>query len=173
MSFGTGGYASARGLYAYRTCRYGLSACIYPYFPLSFEIPSQAAFERDVASPSWVNIVYPHYGATLWCSYVALTTENKEAFYAESRDLVYVHAAKASSITAQSYADDECRVYAVLYNLSGQAATPLQFVVTDSAAYLFRGALYFDTPVRRDSVAPIVDYITDDVVRLIETLQLH
>ena len=53
---------------------------IYPYFPLSFEIPSQAAFERDVASPSWVNIVYPHYGATLWCSYVALTTENKEAF---------------------------------------------------------------------------------------------
>ena len=70
-------------------------------------------------------------------------------------------------------ADDERRVYAVLYNLSGQAATPLQFVVTDSAAYLFRGALYFDTPVRRDSVAPIVDYITDDVVRLIETLQLH
>ena len=37
---------------------------IYTYFPLSFEIPSQAAFERDVASPSWVNIVYPHYGAT-------------------------------------------------------------------------------------------------------------
>ena len=92
---------------------------LYPYFPLSFEIPSQAAFERDVASPSWVNIVYPRYGATLWCSYVALTTENKEAFYAESRDLVYVHAAKASSITAQSYADDERRVYAVLYNLSG------------------------------------------------------
>mgnify|MGYP006965970774 CR=1 FL=1 len=29
---------------------------IYPYFPLSFEIPSQAAFEQDVASPSWVNI---------------------------------------------------------------------------------------------------------------------
>ena len=91
----------------------------------------------------------------------------------KAANLVYVHAAKASSITAQSYADDECRVYAVLYNLSGQAATPLQFVVTDSAAYLFRGALYFDTPVRRDSVAPIVDYITDDVVRLIETLQLH
>ena len=172
MSFGTGGYTSARGLYAYRTCRYGLSAYI-PVFPSLFEIPSQAAFERDVASPLWVNIVYPHYGATLWCSYVALTTENKEAFYAESRDLVYVHAAKASSITAQSYADDERRVYAVLYNLSGQAATPLQFVVTDSAAYLFRGALYFDTPVRRDSVAPIVDYITDDVVRLIETLQLR
>lgn len=65
-------------------------------------------------------------------------------------------------------------VYMRFYTIyRGQAATPLRLVVTDSTAYLFRGALYFDTPVRRDSVAPVVDYITDDVVRLIETLQLR
>ena len=43
--------------------------------------------------------------------------------------------------------------------------------MTDSAAYLFRGALYFDTPVRGDSVAPVVGYIADDVAHMIETLQ--
>ena len=75
-----------------------------------------------------------------------------------------------SAITAQGYADEAAGKYAVLYTLAGDAATPLQFVATDSATYLFRGALYFDTPVRADSVAPVVGYIADDMRHIIETL---
>lgn len=140
-------------------------------FPLTFEIASQARVEQEVASPTWVNVVYPPYDATLWCSYIALTPATRATRYAESRDLVYVHASKSPSIEVRRYADDRRRVYALLYYLSGEAATPLQFEVTDSAAYLFRGALYFDTPVRGDSVAPVVGYIADDVAHMIETLQ--
>lgn len=142
-----------------------------PRFPLTFEIPSQAVAEVDSTSPAWLNIVYPHYGATLWCSYVALTPETRDARLAESRELVYVHASKSPSISVQRYDDESRRVHAYLYYLSGEAATPLQFEVTDSVSSLFRGALYFDAPVRSDSVAPVVGYIADDVAHLIETLQ--
>lgn len=139
--------------------------------PFTVDIPSQAVVEQDATSPQWVNIAYPGYGATLWCSYIALTPQNRAVRYAESRELVYVHAAKSPSIEVQRYADEDRRVYALLYHLSGEAATPLQFEVTDSTRYLFRGALYFDAPVRGDSVAPVVGYIADDVARMIETLQ--
>lgn len=141
-----------------------------PAFPLSFEVPASSRDVQPNGNPSWINIVYPAYQATIWCSYLPLTPQNKERLFRESRDLVYRHAAKTSAITAQGYADESVGKYAVLYTLAGDAATPLQFVATDSATYLFRGALYFDTPVRADSVAPVVGYIADDMRHIIETL---
>ncbi|MCD8288205.1 MAG: hypothetical protein LUC18_05125 [Porphyromonadaceae bacterium] len=140
-------------------------------FPLTFEVPSQVRVEQEESAPAWINLAYSSYGATLWCTYVSLRNVDREALFAEGRDLVYVHAAKASSITAQEYTDEERQVYAVLYRLTGEVATPLQFTITDSLSYLFRGALYFDESVRTDSVAPLIEYITDDVRHLIETIQ--
>ena len=74
-------------------------------------------------------------------------------------------------IQAQLYENAERHLYATLYSLTGNTATPLQFTVTDSISYLFRGALYFDTPVKRDSVAPVIEYVTQDIMHLIETVQ--
>ena len=137
---------------------------------LSFDLPLSALVAVN-DKPGWFNIEYPYYRATLWCSSVALTKENRERQLANSRELVYIHAPKASAITAQSYVDEEARKYATLYRLAGDVATPLQFEITDSVSYLFRGALYFDTAVVADSVAPVVEYITDDVCRLVESLK--
>ncbi len=142
-----------------------------PSFPLTFEVPSQVRVEQEESAPTWINLAYSSYGATLWCTYVSLRSADREALFAEGRDLVYVHVAKATSIMAKEYTDEERQVYAVLYRLTGEVATPLQFTITDSLSYLFRGALYFDESVRTDSVAPLIEYITDDVRHLIETIQ--
>lgn len=139
-------------------------------FPLTFEIPVSARETHPDRHLSWLNIAYPDYRATLWCSYLELTPQNRERLFRESRDLVYRHITRAADISAQAYADEALPKYALLYTLAGDAATPLQFVVTDSTTYLFRGALYFDTPVRPDSVAPVIGYISDDIRHLIETL---
>ena len=61
--------------------------------------------------------------------------------------------------------------YATLYNLSAESATPLQFVVTDSTRYLLRGALYFDESGKSDSIAPVIDYLSDDIIHLIESIE--
>ena len=141
-------------------------------FPLTFEISQSAQTVIDsLHSPAWINVIYPRYNATIYCSYININKKNRDRIFAESKELVYRHGIKAGEIRAQLYENPEQQVYATLYSLSGNSATPLQFTVTDSIHYLFRGALYFDTPVQKDSVAPVVEYITQDIAHLIETVQ--
>ena len=142
--------------------------------PVFFELPASAVVIRDTvqANGSWFDIVYPSYRATLYCSYHrAAGRQALLSLLEESRDLVYRHVTRAEEIVAREYTDPDSRVSATLYLLKGNSATPVQFTVTDSSSYLFRGALYFDTPVRPDSVAPVVGYLTADIVHLIETFQ--
>ena len=80
---------------------------------------------------------------------------------------------KAEQITAQNYTDSINNLYATLYQLQGNTATPIQFTITDSSKYLFRGALYFDFPIRNDSIAPVLDYLKSDIIHLIETFKIH
>jgi gliding motility-associated lipoprotein GldD len=141
-------------------------------FPLSFEISqsAQGIIDNSVAS-AWINIIYPRYKTTVYCTYIPIDKKNKTRIFAESKELVYRHGIKAEKIQAQLYENAERHLYATLYSLTGNTATPLQFTVTDSISYLFRGALYFDTPVKRDSVAPVIEYVTQDIMHLIETVQ--
>ena len=87
--------------------------------------------------------------------------------------MVYQHSIKAEQITAQNYTDSINNLYATLYQLQGNTATPIQFTITDSSKYLFRGALYFDFPIRNDSIAPVLDYLKSDIIHLIETFKIH
>jgi len=47
----------------------------------------------------------------------------------------------------------------------------VQFVLTDSVDYFFRGALYFDTRPNKDSIAPVLDFIYQDIVTLMESFE--
>ncbi|WP_455497401.1 gliding motility lipoprotein GldD [Coprobacter sp.] len=145
-----------------------------PEFPLTFEIPQNAHWLIDsthTSSTFWLNIIYPRYNATVYCSYLPIDEKNKTRLFTESKDLVYRHGVKAEKIQAQIYENPERHLYATLYSLTGNTATPLQFTATDSTSYLFRGALYFNTPTQSDSIAPVIKYITQDMIHLIETLQ--
>jgi gliding motility-associated lipoprotein GldD len=55
--------------------------------------------------------------------------------------------------------------------LSGEVPTQFQFYVTDSTHHFLRGALYFNTAVKNDSLAPIIEYIKSDMMHLINTLE--
>lgn len=140
-------------------------------FPLAFDLPSDAVVDvnRGEASSVWINISYPEYGATLYCTYLPLRKRDAGAERAKAADLVYLHASKATSIDASSFEGGE--VSATVYRLYGNVATPVQFVADDGDGFLMRGALYFNMAVEPDSVAPVVDFVENDVRRLLETLK--
>ncbi|MEG1574254.1 MAG: hypothetical protein RR293_08125 [Bacteroidales bacterium] len=142
-------------------------------FPLVFDINEGtiALVDSVHKGRAWVNIIYPQYNATVYCSYLKLSADNKVRLMEESRNLVYVHARRADNIDAVLYGDTLSGVEATLYRLTGGAATPLQFTANDGKSFLFRGALYFNSEVNSDSVAPVVEYIEGDLVRLIESLR--
>jgi len=57
--------------------------------------------------------------------------------------------------------------------LSGEVPTQFQFFVTDSTQHFLRGALYFQTAVKNDSLAPIIEYIKVDMMHLMNTLSFE
>jgi gliding motility-associated lipoprotein GldD len=90
----------------------------------------------------------------------------------EARMLVYKpHTVKADAISESLYQSAERDVYGILYELKGNTASNVQFVVSDSVTHFLRGALYFNSNPNKDSIAPVVNYINEDIIRLVETLR--
>ncbi len=133
---------------------------------------AQAVVPRETADGvSWLDIAYPRYGATLYLSYIPIGGGRTiEALMSESRELVYRQHIHTEAVEAIAYEAPEQPLYATLYYLSAASATPIQFVATDSMRYLLRGVLYYDTPVRTDSVAPTLQYLEGEITHLIESI---
>ena len=88
----------------------------------------------------------------------------------DSRRLAYKHTIKANSIIENYYENDTTKVYGVLFKISGNAASPVQFFITDSVKNFLRGALYFNNIPNYDSIMPVADYVQEDIERLIESM---
>jgi len=139
--------------------------------PITFEYPSNVAkIVRHRGNDEFFDIVYPKYNARIYCSYKKI--ENN--FYnisEDSRTFVYKHAIKADAISEQPYENPEKKMYGILYQIKGNTASQVQFLLTDSTKHFLRGALYFNNRPNKDSIAPVADYITTDIVRIMETAE--
>lgn len=141
-------------------------------FPYIFDYANVANIERKPTKdePYWIDVVYPRHNARIYCSYKHVDGNFREV-NEDARSFVYKHTIKADDITEQPYVDDSNKVYALLYELKGNTASAIQFVATDSVKHFFRGALYFDNTPNQDSVAPVREYIREDIIRMLESLR--
>ena len=141
-------------------------------FPYLFDYANVANIERKPTKdePYWIDVVYPRLNARIYCSYKHVDGNFKEV-NEDARSFVYKHTIKADDITEQPYQDDSAKVYVLLYELKGNTASAIQFVATDSVKHFFRGALYFDNTPNQDSVAPVREYIREDIIRMLESLR--
>ena len=123
---------------------------------------------RD-AQEGWINVTYPALNCKIHVTYMHLGIKEEEYAYEDSHDFAYKHTIKADAIGESYYDDGERRVHAVLFDIKGNAATPAQFAITDSLGRFFRGSLYFNCQPNKDSLAPVVTYLRDDISHMIET----
>ena len=140
--------------------------------PFSFEYPSYARVELDTdynRQAFWYNIQYPAYKATLHLSYNAINN-NLTKLLEDSRSLVYKHTVKAEAIDEQLIIDSMTRKFGIFYFIKGEAASAFQFVITDSCCHFMRGALYFNVVPNKDSLAPSLAFISEDVKHMVQTL---
>lgn len=140
-------------------------------FPYSFEYPTYAKIVSDKeanAEPYWVNINYRGYKAVLHLSYKKINND-LPTLLEDVHAFVYKHTIKADAILETNYNSSERKVYGTLYDIEGNAASALQFYLTDSTKNFVRGALYFYTRPNKDSLAPVVEFFRKDVVRLVDT----
>jgi gliding motility-associated lipoprotein GldD len=149
-----------------------LDGCPFTFQRLTFvEVQRDSQlFGAQQAGDCWFNLYYPNYDATVYLSYKTLTESyNLSRLRDDAYRLTYEHTKRADYIEP-AYIETPRQVYGVVYDVGGDAASPLQFFVTDTTRHWLRGALYFDIAPNYDSLAPVINYIRQDVGRFLETL---
>jgi len=116
-------------------------------FPYTFQYSTmaRALIEREqYTEPYWINIAYPTLKAKIYLSYKTVGGKNNlNSLLEDTRSMVYKHTVKADDIRERAYGNPDKKVYGNMYEIGGNAASSLQFYVTDSTKHFLRGALYF------------------------------
>ncbi len=138
--------------------------------PYSFDLSDNAYLtpRKGKDEQYWIDITYPAFQVNIHCTYYPVQ-KNLRELSDDAQNFVYKHAEKANAIPEQGFVNEEARVYGVLYELMGNTASPYQFYLTDSTQHFFRGAVYFSCTPNQDSLAPIINYLQQDVRHLMET----
>jgi len=141
--------------------------------PYTFDIPgySKIVPDRDrLAEPFWINLKIPAHKAEVHISYKKVQN-NLAKLMEDSRTLAYKHSIKADAINERIFVNPQKKVYGTIYQIDGNAASPVQFYLTDSTQNFLRGALYIREVPNIDSLRPVIDFLTPDIIRLIETTE--
>jgi gliding motility-associated lipoprotein GldD len=149
-------------------------------FPYQFEIPQYARVTPDYQNPDkpqWINVEFPANKAEVHLSYYTLNGNGKgnrellAGLMEETRELAYKHSVKANAIEERVFINPGEEVYGTVYQIEGNAASPIQFFLTDSTKHFLRGALYIRATPDIDSLKPVIEFLKRDVIHLIETTQ--
>lgn len=135
--------------------------------PYSFDVLKSTTIIDE--KNNWLKIKYPNLKASIDITYRPVENNLKELL-TEAEKLVFKHAVKAEQIVPKDFVNPEKRVFGSLYEITGNAASHLQFHATDSTNNFIKGSLYFYAKPNYDSILPAVAYIKKDVLKLMETL---
>ena len=137
--------------------------------PYTFKVSGNTTL-KDLPK-NWLKIQYPSLKASVDITYRPIENNLRELLM-ESEKLVFEHAIKADQITAPTeYVNPDKKVYGSVYQITGNAASQIQFHATDSVRNFLKGSLFFYTKPNYDSVLPAIEYIKDDMIKMMETLE--
>ncbi len=142
-------------------------------YPYSMQLPSNCHVVRATEADKkyWITIIYPYFKAQLHISYKAID-HNLDILLNDNHQLMSKHIPKANAISEQMYSLPPAKVYGMSYSISGQeVASPYQFFLTDSTQHFVRGALYFNFSPNNDSLAPVIDFLEQDIKYMIESFR--
>jgi gliding motility-associated lipoprotein GldD len=139
--------------------------------PFSFNVSQLVTVELPLAESSgaWINLAYTSLNARIYCSYQNIKPADLTTLEKECRDLVSKNVRRADAILEQTYENQEIQVYGTLFRIEGETVSPVQFMLTDRATHFFRGALYYECKLDVDSLAPVTQHLTENVIELIQS----
>ena len=145
--------------------------------PFTFEYPKYAMLNRDSiyfnqaqTNPCWFNLEIESFKATIHITYNSINQpEDIDRYLNDSHDLSWKHTVKASFIKEEMLEDVSKSLYGRIYHIGGNAASPYQFYLTDSAKHFLRASLYFASKPNIDSMGLVVEHVVKDTEHLINT----
>lgn len=141
--------------------------------PYTFKYANCAKIVKDSlrnAKKYWIDVDYPDINGKIHISYLVIEN-NFDQIVEDTRNLAYKHTIKADAINEKIYSNPDKQVHGILYEIEGNAASSVQFFLTDSTKNYLRGALYFNAQPNKDSLAPVINFIKEDISVLIESFE--
>ncbi|WP_339754020.1 gliding motility lipoprotein GldD [Algoriphagus aquimarinus] len=145
-------------------------------YPYQIDFSTYSRIEADsfnLDEDTWVNLNYADFGAKVHLTYKRIGNNfdfkklSNDAFRLTSQHQVKAYGIEeAVMITPEGYTG-------VVAELTGEVPTQFQFFVTDSTNNFLRGALYFNTAMKNDSLAPVIEYIKADMVHLMNSVKFE
>lgn len=141
---------------------------------LSFDVPNYSKLEMIRAAQNgdscWFNLAFPRWNAKLHCTYTKVHN-NFDNLIRDSYGFAAKHEMKASALKRTQINYPDKKVYGILYDIEGDAASQIQFFMSDSTSHFFRGSLYFYNPPNPDSIAPVLQFLREDILQITQTLE--
>ncbi len=143
-----------------------------PYF---FEYSVHAKLLDDTSTINeryWIELYYPLLRSTIHITYKPVKHDQKalEEYLSDAYTLTAKHQIKAYAINEVLTRAGNGQT-AVIAELEGEVPSQFQFTITDSTDNFLRGALYFNTKVHNDSLAPAIEYVKKDIMHMINSFQ--
>jgi gliding motility-associated lipoprotein GldD len=151
-------------------------------YPFTFIYPKYAVIEKD-STPQrrdkkllnmnyLLNMQFPQFNGTLHLSYESITSKKVfDELTEDARKFAFKHTVKATAIDQGIIHNPDRKIYGVYYSIDGNAASSIQFYITDSTKNYMRGALYFNSTPRIDSIQPVLNFVKKDVDTMIKTFR--
>ncbi|MFN8357833.1 MAG: gliding motility lipoprotein GldD [Spirosomataceae bacterium] len=144
-------------------------------YPYEFEFSKYATVYPDTfakAEPYWIFVHYPLFKASVQLTYkpVMNSQERLKNMIDDAHRLSFKHNVKAYSIQETTLQTKSGRTVGLI-RLLGEVPSHLQFYTTDSTKHFMRGAFYLSSATDNDSLQPVIDYVRQDMMHLLNTLK--
>ncbi len=148
------------------------------YCQFSFEYPTYVNviqdtlfFDEKPSNPCWFDLQVPDLNATIHCSYIEVGKEETfDKIISDAYALTNKHNVRADYIESIPIQKPN-NVSGYLFDVQGSVASPFQFYLTDSTTHFLRASLYVKDKAQPDSLAPIYEFLKQDMVHMINTFE--
>lgn len=146
--------------------------------PFRFQYPNYAEvirdtlfFDKPTENPCWMNIDFKELGGKIHISYKEINAQNSfEKLLEDAHKLTFKHTSKADFIDENAI-QNQHGASGIVFDVGGNAASNAQFFLTDSTHHFIRGSLYFSSTPNEDSLAPVIKFVKEDMLKMISTFE--
>jgi len=141
--------------------------------PFTFDINNLVEIKkpRGAAQFCGVDLNYPKIGGTIHLTYVGIDEGLLKTVLRDAQNLTQEHTQKAEGIATYPFENKAHDKYGMVYEIEGNAASPVQFYITDNKKHFLRGAAYFNVKPNYDSILPAAHYLKKDIGVLMESVR--
>ncbi len=150
------------------------------YCSFSFKYPDYMVFEQDTTLANqatkhacWFNFTIPALNGTVHFTYTDISGSPGKLFdtLKDSYTLTEQHNGKSTGRNTLPFEDPNRRLFGIKYSVEGDVASPYHFILTDSTNHALWAALYFNSRPSADSMQPIVQFVKEDLDKIINSFE--